>query len=153
MAADVKFRLVVDDSVAPSPHTLTPSVLYRGMAVTQEYVELYAVNEGTTLSNPAYSLVQLTGAGSANLWPNASNRKIVRHDTSEVMIAYSTANGGDGPSWNYYPSTLLGPTAVPDTDLIMPNGRRYDIYTKHRVGRTDTALGTYRWRHVIGGTD
>jgi hypothetical protein len=154
MAADIKFRLLADDSLADSPHLLSPQTLYAGMATYVEYHELYAKNEGSVLNNPAHS--HRYSSGSYSLY-TLRKRKVTGSaenavggngddsgdNSGTVMIAYGSA---------YNCAVELGPTALNDPayPTTWPANRCYDLWTSYKVGSGAGALVMY---HLIGGNE
>jgi hypothetical protein len=150
LAADIKFRLLSDDSDitdnSASPHQLTPYALYRGMAVAQEYHEIYAKNEG------ANELVDPSHMHSAVSYPYAfwrHWRKVTGSakdggSTSTVYIDYGSAAGF---------VNAIGPDAIPDVDNEMAVGRCYDLWSKYQIHTSAGDIGTATFRHSIGGSE
>jgi len=148
MAADLKFRLVSDDSLAPDPHTLTPGILYRGMAVYQQYSELYVKNEGdAALTNPSHTLYKVTSTG---VYVLCKSNRMVSSDAggTSPLVAWNTGSDGAGVSWSYLPGTLLGPTNI---SASMAVNTIYYLHTRHRIGVGET-IQTVQMRHIIGGS-
>lgn len=162
MAADIKFRLLADDDIditgnSATPHQLTPYVLYRGMAVYQEYHEIYAKNEGTNeLVNPTHMMLQSGYPGNHGATTNRKHRKVTGSakdsgSTATIYIDYGEENE-PGCTWAVS-GYILGPTAIPDDDNEMAVGRCYDLWTKYACYASATSLGAWTFRHTIGGSE
>jgi len=150
MAADIKFRLVADDSLASNPHTLTPAILYRGMSVYEEYSELYCKNEGdAALVNASHGLVKITGTA-ALAYPSYSNRKVSDSGgTPYSGLDWSTGADGKGTDWGYIANqTLFYPTLI---ESSMSIGTIYYLHTRHIIAPLETEQ-VVDIKHVIGGS-
>jgi len=148
MAAAVVFREIVGDGLASDPYDLVPGILYRGMAVGQEYNKLYIKNEGdATLANPSHTLTRVTVRNSAGSYVN---RKVTKApaDGGDILIAYAAGNGAldwEGGTYRIiFASTLIDATG-------MAVNERYDLYTKYLSGSGDT-IQTLQFKHTIGGS-
>lgn len=158
MAADIKFRLLADDSdITSTTHQLTPYILYRGMAVYQEYHEIYVKNEGANeLVDPAHTMANQSYPGSSvGATANKKQRKVTGSakdggSTDTIYIDYGGESSGS--SWGVS-GHIWGPTAIPDTANEMAVGRCYDLWTKYKAVSATTAIGQWSWRHSIGGTE
>lgn len=149
MAAAVVFRLVADDSLASDPHTVTPGTLYRGMAQTQEYHELYAKNEGAdALVNPSHTLTRVTAVTSS--LGSRCYRKVTDGPAGATLIDYDAETLYT--YWGWPSSTantvMDGPTKIADS---MDAAERFDLWTKYSVGPAET-LQTVQFKHLIGGS-
>lgn len=168
MAADIKIRLIADDSDvtnnSATPTALSPYMLWRGMTSTEEYHIKYAKNEGdAVLTSPTHTLSIASGAdGNSNEYYRkvTGSAKDETGDTitgatgpdpklsnleSTIYIAYSGAQ----PWWSF---AALGPTAIPDLSSQMKIGRCYDLWSKYKCSYIYTAMGVTSFRHGIGGS-
>lgn len=149
MAADVIFRLIADDEIASDPHTVSPGILYAGMAQMQEYHELYAQNEGAdSLTAPSHTLTKVTGT--LYIFGSYTNRKVTDSGgTPYSGLNYSTALSGKGVNWQYPPGQILfGSTLI---EASMAINQRYDLWTKHLIVSNEICQ-LVQFKHSIGGS-
>jgi hypothetical protein len=149
MAADVKFRLISDDSLASDPHTLSPAVLYVGMAQAVEYHELYAQNEGdAALIGPSHTLTKVTET--RYVLGSYTNRKVTDSGgTPYSGLDYSTANGGKGAIWAYEQNYVLFASTLIEASMAI--NQRYDLWTKHLIVSNEICQ-LVQFKHTIGGS-
>jgi hypothetical protein len=142
MSANVKFYKLSDDTdITSGVIQLTPYVLYRGMAVAQEYHEIYAKNEGTVLVNPTHTFSFVSGVSYAHVARQVTGSTKDGGSTSTVYITYAALTISACPT-----------TLISDTNNQMANGRCYDLWSKVLID-SDSGIGTVRRRHSIGGSE
>jgi hypothetical protein len=151
MAAAITFKLVADDSTADDSFDVTPATLYRGMATSQEYHELYAQNTGdAALTDASYTLIKVTTT--ANISYSYGNRKITSDEAGTTPYSgldYSTANSGAGVGWSYAGSSILFASTLVEASMAALT--KYYIWTKYKIHAQETAQAV-SFRHVIGGS-